>query len=270
MGLAIETVGAVLSNAATATAQAMTPAINQSFQVRATNGTTNAWLETAWADFQDAGNFRVRSPRLHDDVNAIQLAPIISTPDPLAAENFEQELYSQDTLILEAVFTVAPTAAHISTAFMQVYYDDLPGVAGNFLMWAEIQPRIQSYLSIPVTPTSAAAATGWGAGVALNSSVDVFKANSLYALIGYLTATEFAAFSLLGSDLGNLQYGGPGSTKPTETRNFFVQQEMSSGKPSIPVINSQNKAATLVQVLSKTVATAYPITLLFAYLGQAS
>jgi hypothetical protein len=46
--------------------------------------------------------------------------------------------------------------------------------------------------------------------------------------------------------------------------------ETESGRPSIPVINSQNKASTLIQVASETASTAYPISLLFAYLGQFS
>jgi hypothetical protein len=270
MPQAIETVIGYLSNAATAGAQAMTPGLNQSFNVRATNGQTVAWLEAAWASFQDPGYFRVRSPRLHDDVNGIEMQALSTNVSPLLSEYFAQELYSQDALIVEAFFTTVPTATHASFGGMQIYYDDLPGVSGNYMTWAQVQPMIKSYMGVYVSPTSSATLGNWGAGVALNSSQDVFKANGAYALIGYQTPTLFSAWSILGSDLGNLQVGGPGSIDPLITRRWFPYMDAESGKPSIPVINSQNKASTLVQVASETASTAYPISLIFAYLGQFS
>jgi hypothetical protein len=270
MPQAVETVIGYLSNAATVGAQALTPGVGQTFNVRATNGATVAHLEAVWGSMQDPGYLRVRSPRLHDDVNGIELEGNGTNVSPLACENFSQELYSQDALIFEAFFTAAPTAGHASFGAMQVYYDDLPGVSGNFMSWAQIAPQVQSYMGVYVNPTSNATPGNWGAGVALNSSQDVFKANGAYALLGYSTPTVFSAFSILGSDLGNLQVGGPGSIDPKITRFWFPYMETESGRPSIPVINSQNKASTLIQVASETASTAYPISLLFAYLGQFS
>jgi hypothetical protein len=270
MGYAIETVLGYLSNAASTGAQSLTAASGQSFNVRATNGQTTAHLEAVWGYFQDPGFLRIRSPRLHDDVIGIELQGVSTNPSPLADEYFEQTLYSQDSLTVEGYFTSAPTSTHYTGGALQVYYDDLPGVAGNFVSWAEVKARVQSYMGVYVSPTSSATVGQWGAGVALNSSQDVFKANGAYALIGYTTPTTFTSFSILGSDLGNLNVGGPGSTDPIVTRRFFPWMEETSGRPSIPVINSQNKASTLVYVAGPTASTAYPISLLFAYLGQVS
>jgi hypothetical protein len=270
MGQAIETVAGFLSNAASATAQAMTAATSQSFNVRAANGQSAISLEAVWAPFQDAGDFRIRSPRLHDDVNAMRWASPGNLANPVAKEYFTQPLYSQDSLIVEAVFTSAPTAAHISTGFMQIYYDDLPGVDGNFMTWAQVQPKIQSWLVVPVSPITAAAATGWGAGVAINSTVDVFKANSWYALMGWISTVEVGGVAIQGTDLGNLLVGGPGSTGVIETRDWFVTMDQLTGKPSIPVINSQNKGATLVSVADIATGVTHEVSLIFAYLGPTS
>lgn len=267
MGLAIETVLGYVSDANSATAQAMTPAPGQSFNVRATNGQTVAHLCSMWSKFQDPGYFRVRSPRLHDDVNGIEVEATGTTPNPLLLEGFNQELYSQDSLTVEAFFTAAPTATHYSFGAMQIYYDDLPGIAGNFKTWAQVQPMIQSYMGVYVNPSSAGTIGSWGTGVALNSSQDVFKANSAYALLGYSTPTAFMAFNIQGTDLGNLQVGGPGTTGSIETRRWFKYMDEMTGMPSIPVINSQNKGATLIQVADSAISTAYPISLFFAYLG---
>jgi hypothetical protein len=270
MGAAIETVAASLTPAATATAQAMTPATGQSFNVRATASPSVAHLEALWAPSQAPGDLRIRSPRLHDDVNALRFASPLASSEPVAKDCFAQTLYSQDQLIVEEVYTAAPLVTDLAQAFMQVYYDDLPGIQGNYMTWAEVVAKVVSYFTLPVEPSSAAVFGDWGPGVAINSSVDVFKANSWYALLGYICPVEFGAMSILGTDLGNLMVGGPGSVRTDETRDWFKSMEDASGKASIPVINSQNKGATLVSVFDATTATAFEISLIFAYLGPTS
>ena len=270
MGLAVETVVGSYAATATTGAQAYTAGNGQTFQVRATNGTSRASLESIWTKSADAGYTRIRSPRLHDDVNGIEVEHFVNNTSPLANEYFSNALYSQDTLIVEDYFTTAPTVNDVQQIGMTIYYDDLPGVAGNYMSWAQVHSLAQSYMGVYVNPSSAATVGQWGVGVALNSSQDVFKANSLYALIGYITPSQFTAWSILGSDLGNLQVGGPGSTDPLITRHYFPWMEECTGRPSIPVINSQNKSATLVQVFDTVASTARPISLLFAYLGTAN
>lgn len=268
MGQGLEIVGVSSVNVAAATAQAMAALNGQSLNVRATaNGSAPVTLTSVATDFQDAGDFRIRSPRMHDDVNGIRVAAPAGLPTVALAEYFDQALYSQDNLIAEAVFTVAPTVAHISLGYLTVLYDDVPGIAANLRSTAEVMPNVQNYLSVPVTPTSSATLGNWGAGVAINSSVDVFKANTLYALIGYDCPVAFGAWSMQGVDVGNLQVGAIGSTTPLETRRYFPMLSDETGKPCIPIINSQNKGATLVNVSDKANATAFELTLHFAQLS---
>ena len=268
MGQGIVIVGCSLSNAAATGAQAMAALNGQSLNIRATaNGNAPVTLTAVATDFQDAGDIRIRSPRMHDDVNGLRVAAPAGVPQWAVAEYFEQQLYSQDSLIVEGVFTVAPTAGHISLGYLQVLYDDVPGIAANLRTWAEVGPNVQNYLSVPVTPTSSATLGNWGAGVAINSTVDVFKANTLYALIGYDCPVAFGAWSIQGVDVGNLQVGAIGSTAPIETRRYFPALSDETGKPCIPIINSQNKGATLVNVSDKANATAFEITLHFAQLS---
>lgn len=270
MGYGIETVLAYLSNAASTGAQAMTAGTNQSFTVRATaNGSAPVTLETVATYFQDAGEFRIRSPRMHDNVNGIRMGVPTNLPRVILNEAFQQPLYSQDTLTVEAFFNTTPTSTHISMALLNLYYDDVPGVAGTYKTFAEIQPQIQDYLSVPVVPTSGATAGNWGTGVAINSTVDTFKANTSYALIGYEVPVNFGAWSMVGVDLGNLYVGGPGDVVNIDTRRYFYWLEQTSGKPSIPVINSQNKGTTNVQIADQTASTAYRVNLVFAQLRNA-
>lgn len=268
MGVGMEIVGFSCIDAAAATAQTMNPLNGQTATIRATaNGNAPVTLEGIATDFQDAGDFRIRSPRMHDDVNAIRIAAPAGVPQWGALEYFSQPLYSQDTLTVEAVFTVAPTVSHISLGYLNLYYQDVPGIAAVLRSTNEVLPNVVDILSIPVTPTSSATAGNWGAGVALNSSVDLFKANTLYALLGYVTPVAFGAWSLQGVDVGNLQLGAPGSTVARDTRNYFAAMSDEMGMPAIPVINSQNKASTLVNVSAIATATATEISLIFAQLS---
>lgn len=268
MGYAVETVLAFLSDAAATGAQAMTPGLTQTFNIRATaGGSAPVAAEALMTSFQDVGEFRVRSPRMHDDVNGVRVAAPAGVNEVAACEAFSHPLYSQDSLIVEAFFTVAPTATHISMGAIQVYYQDLPGVAAQYRTWAEIAPNVIDYLAVPVTPTSGATAGNWGTGVAINSTVDTFRANTLYALIGYVAPLGNGFWSVLGPDIGNLFVGGPVGNSIVDQRKWFYWMELESGKPSIPIINSQNKAATLVQNADQTAATARTISLIFARLS---
>lgn len=268
MGMGIETVGFSCVDAAAATAQAMSALNGQSASIRATaNGNAPVTNVGIFTDFQDAGDFRVRSPRLHDDVNALRVAAPAGVVQEATDKYYLQTLYSQDTLTVEAVFTTAPTVNHISLGYLQVYYDDVPGIAANLRQWAEVMPNIVDYLIVPVSPTSSATAGNWGAGVAINSSVDVFKANTLYALLGFVAPVAFGAWSIQGVDVGNLQLGAPGTSTPVDSRSYFARLSDNLGKPAIPIINSQNKSTTLVNVSAIATATVFELSLIWAQLS---
>jgi hypothetical protein len=168
---------------------------------------------------------------------------------------------------VEGVFTAAPTVSHISLGYLNVYYADVPGISAVLRSSSEVLPNVVDILSIPVSPTSSATAGNWGAGVALNSSVDVFKANTLYALLGYVCPVGFGAWSIQGVDVGNLQVGAPGTTVARDTRGWFGSLSDEIGQPAIPVINSQNKASTLVNVSAIATSTVTEITLIMAQLS---
>lgn len=239
----------------------------QSFAVRATNGSSQIELESVWASYEDAGAVRIRSPRLHDDLNGIRLQAVSGSSDVLTGNAFSQALYSQDLLTVEAFFIVAPTNAHVQQMGFSFYYDDLPGVAANNRTAAAVMPNIVDYLSIPVTPVSSATVGQYGQGVAINSLVDVFKANTMYALLGYITDNTATSILIQGVDTGNLLVGGPGSEQTWLTRDWFVDMDEMTGKPSIPVINSQNKTGTQVFTVATTASVTTQATLLFAQLS---
>jgi len=277
MGYGIETIVGANTTATTVTAGstvAYTAANSQSFNIRAYAPNSSASIEALWGySANTAGNSltRIRSPRLHDDVVGIESQQLATNASPMLNEYFSQTVYSQDSLTIEDYVLSAPGSAANQTVGFNVYYKDIPGINANFMTYAQVSSLTQSYYGIYTNPSTAAfsaSSPSWGTGVAINSKQDVFKANSLYAILGYEVSTGCTAVSLLGVDLGNLYVGGPGSLDPKVTRFWFVEQEMANGMPSIPVINSQNKASTLVQVFgNQASATSVQVTLIAAYLG---
>jgi hypothetical protein len=268
MGLGIETVDGFLLAANAAGFQAFGAGPNQTFAVRASNGAAPIALDAVWGNLTTAGQATIRSNRLHDAVQGILLQLQAASTFVAADEYFDQALYSQDALTVGANFTAAPALNAIQHLGLQVVYTDLPGVQANLRTWAEVSPNIIEYVGVQTTPTSLAASGTWGAGVALNSTFDLLKANQPYAVLGYQVSSAAAvSVALQGPDTGNLLFGGPAPSNYVDTRGWFARQSMLSGSPYIPIINSANKASTLANVTTNAAATAVTITWLMARLS---
>lgn len=268
MGQGIEVVNAYLAAAASTAAQAMTAGAGQSFSVRAAAGQSPITLEGLWANATVISDIRVRSPRLHDDVQAIRGSSAATDPRPSLLEAFTQPLYSQDLLVVEDIPVSAPGAGAVQGAGLLIRYDDVPGISANLRSWSEVAPNIESYYSQEASPVSGATAGDWGPGVAINSTYDVLKANRLYAILGYTVQSRCTSIAVQGVDTGNLLAGGPGCIDPMITRQWFVYNSLETGKPMIPVINSANKSATLVNVAHPTASTTVVVNLLMALLSN--
>jgi hypothetical protein len=81
-GPALDTI-TVTGTAIGATLAAATVATGDSFQIKNQNGNVPAWLLAGWQDNQVAGELRIRSPKFHDNVDAIRTRVQIGTLDPL-------------------------------------------------------------------------------------------------------------------------------------------------------------------------------------------
>lgn len=268
MGYAIETVDATLAAAAVTTEQQFIAGNSQSLSVRAAGPGSRVIVDALWGQFTVAGFTSMRSPRMHDNTKGILTDVPAANPTPVLNEYFEQTVYSQDLLTIATTFPVAPGAGALQHVGFNVIYDDLPGVSAQMRTWADVESNIEEYMGIQATPTTAASPGSWGAGVALNSTFDTMKANELYAILGYTVSAACTSVAVQGPDIGNLLVGGPGSINLIDTRRWFVEQSLRTGKPYIPVINSANKASTLVNVAANVATTAFTVNLLMAHLAR--
>ena len=245
---------------------ALTICAGNSLTVRNAVEGSRVQLLAAWGKHQTAGNIRVRSPQLHDNVQGIRMYDVAADPVNLLPEQMNQLLEPQDTLTVEA--TGSATGGDLELASLLLFYDDLPGIEGRFITAADLFSRTKNIMT--VENTLALGTTGQYTGQeAINAEFDLMKANTDYALIGYTVSAVCGCVRWQGSDVGNLGIGGPGHpTKKNVTANWFLRLAQQYDLALIPIFNSANKAGILVDGQQDEDGTDTILTSIFAELGN--
>lgn len=261
MGLAMEIITGRATNPASYTA--VTMATGDSATVRNFNQTAGAFFLNQWALGATKGSVRVRSPRMHDNVQGIKASFAAATPVPLYNAYMQEALYAQDSLTIEIIDAGTET----DMTSMLMFYNDLQGTAARLYHWNELRQRVVHLMGTEVDITTGGTAGDYGGAVAINATFDQFKANTDYAILGYVTDTAMCSVGIKSADFGNLRVGGPGTNNKIDTRDWFSALSLSTGLPTIPVFNAANKANTLVDVVHNATSTAVVVTLLCAQLS---
>ena len=228
---------------------AMTNNTGNSNIVRNASGASKVQLLTAWGMATgQAINVRIRSPLMHDNQQGLRFLLQVAQPFVLLDPKFPEDLFPQDTLLIEDQSIVADAGTNVHVFSMLVYYQDLPGIAANLVSPDYVGSKTVHKMT--GENTIATTATGdYGGEEAITAELNQFKANTYYALVGFLVDVFVATVRWRGVDTGNLGVGGPGSADdPFFTQNFFVWLSERSGKPCIPAFNSANAAAVLIDM----------------------
>lgn len=253
MGLGLEMISG-RATAPGATITAVTMAAGDSLSIRNTPIGTDIRLVSTWAFNNAAGVWRIRSPRMHDNVQGLRLRVAASDPAPLVDPGPFQVLYPQDTLIAE--ISGSAVAGQIEQGQILIWYRDLPGIQARLAQWPDVYAAAVNELSVEV-PLTAGVAGGYSGAAALNSAFDLLKANTDYAVIGADVDAAAAAVTLKGPDTGNLRVGVPGSlTLRHLSARFFKWLSVNLALPTIPIINSANKAGTTIEVVQNQAGAA--------------
>lgn len=265
MGKAMQMiVGQVTAPSTTLTALTMNT--GDSLTLQYTGNNDRIYMLAAWVDCQTAGQLRIRSPKMHDNSSALTLNTVASELEPLWPLGYKEKLGIQDTL--SASLSGSGTSGDIETAAMLLYYDDLPGVDARLMTWAQIEPRIEKTMT-----TSSALSLGttgnYSGEVAVNGTLDQFVANYDYACLGYTVTAECAAIGFRGPDTGRMRIGGPGHAERFSlTANWFKNLSLLTGLATIPIINANNKALTLLDGVQDENGTDSTVTLYWARLSR--
>ncbi len=245
MGKALDTIlGGVTAVGSTLTA--LTLASGDSLTVKNAAANSKILLMDAWVQEKNlAGIFRVRSPRLHDNVQGIRSRVPSALVYPLLFPTKPQTLIAQDVLIAE--LSGSTTASAIDSAVLLIYYDDLPGVSGRLISPTDLASRFVETVIVETAITTGTT-IGYGTTRALNADFDLLKANTDYALLGGYTDVRATLATLRGPDTGNLRVSFPGELNLKHlTAEWFVRLSNKTGLSLIPVFSSANKAATFAE-----------------------
>jgi len=240
-----------------------TPATGQTLAVRTTPEGTDVHLCQIWGDNKEGGEARVRSPRMHDNVQGIRLRVPKENNEILLPYDVKEKLYNQDILTVE---TTGEGAFYQMVCLLN-YYSQLPGSEGAFKTWAEVLPRIKQYMSVPVQVKTGAEQGQWGVAKALNSVADQFKRPYEYAILGYLIDTACCAIGIHGTDIGELRCGGPGVVKPDLTQEWFIRLSEETQSAAIPTFQAANVPTIQVEAVQAAAEATRNITFLCAQLS---
>jgi hypothetical protein len=264
MGAGLEVI-AGQATAPSATFTALTMNAGNSLSVRNAALNVDVRMVQMWAKNQAAGVFRIRSPKLHDNVQGIRVRNPASLVIEMLPWNTFQKLVPQDALVAE--ITGSAVGGQFEQGAALLYYADLPGQAARLTTIADVQKRGVNIFTVENTITPGAAG-GYSGAAAINANFDLFKANTDYALMGYRVDVRCAVVRWLGIDTGNLGVGGPGEPSIADvTANWFAYLSQFQNLACIPVFNSANKQGITVDIMQDQAAAVVVVTSLMVELS---
>lgn len=244
---------------------ATTIASGDSFTVKNANLASAAWQLNFWTHNLVAGMVRIRSPKLHDNVDAIRARTLIATLDPLQPLGTKQKLYPQDTLIVELAGSAV--GGNIESVVQMIYYEDLPGQATRFITPDTLMSRQKQLHGVRLALTLGTT-VGYNGARAINGDVDQLHANTDYAILGITSDINTAAICVRGPDTGNLRVAVPGGILLWQlVDRWFVKLSKEYNMALIPVFNSANKGATLVDAVNNQAGGTANVTIWLAELN---
>jgi hypothetical protein len=200
------------------------------------------YIIAGWGSRQTAGYSQFYTPSAHDTSRGYRTylpAAVGTLSLPLGARI---PLTPQE--VLQSNLSGSNTSGDIELDSWLVWYGDQPGISARLLSPDEVARRTERVTSVCSTIT--AVATGAYAEEAMSTDSDLLKANRDYAVLGFSSDLAAHALTIKGPDLGNVRVGCPGVLRPELTASWFVLLSRAQGKNLIPVINSGNRANTLL------------------------
>lgn len=226
---------------------------------------SNVFLVAQWTNSQGNGFSQITFPSGHDLVRNIRYRTVVNAPYNIIPQGVKQVMRPQDPLVVTQAGSAV--AGDVETVHSMFLYENLPGVNASLIDSAELASRGTEVVTIEDTTTATVAATYSGPR-ALNAASDLLKANTDYAILGAVVSTNCGALTIRGVDTGNLRAAIPGlHTNQNVTSDWFVNLSDWLGMPTIPVINSANKAGIFIENITNENLAAVPFSLILVQLS---
>jgi hypothetical protein len=251
--------------AAGAVLVASVPLAGDSFTVRNFIQPSRAFIVDAWTFNQVTGGMRIRSPRLHDLANGINLTAVLAISQSLLP--YPQQIRAQDNLIVEQ--SGSAVVGDIETVHMQLYYENLDASQGKYISKAELAALgVGNILGLRFALVAGVVGQYSGATSLAAAQIPAMKANVNYALLGCKSSLLQGAITVRGTDLGNVRVGMPADLNNAKGTGYFLDLcDKLGGGQAIPVVNGANAATTFVETVNNENAASPFVTLYFAELA---
>jgi len=244
------------ATAAAAAGSAAAAAAGDSLTVE--NGKGAVRILALWAQLQTAGFIQVASPSGHDTTRGARFQIPAAQATPCNPIGIDWQVRPQE--VLAVTIAENAVAGDIGSVCALMQYDDLPGVQGRYMHWRDVAKKVARITTVAGTIT-AGAGGGYTGSELITAESDLLRANSDYAVLGITCSVNCAAVCLQGPDTGNVRIGVPGQADDQDVNaQFFAALSRAYDLPTIPIINSGNRAQTFLTCVQNEVAAAVPFT----------
>lgn len=211
------------------------------------------------------GIVRITSPYLHDTTRGITLTSKALNPIANLPRAVSQPLSSQDTLALSAQSPASTSSVQLFALLN--YYSDLGASDARLHSLGDFSGSVVDIKPVEVDCTANATPGQWTDAV-ITTTENLLKANTDYAVLGFVTDVNVGVVAIKGQDTGSLRIGSSGAQQSFYTRECFVTLAEQTGLPLIPVINAANANNTYVSVADAAASTAVKVQVILAELAS--
>jgi hypothetical protein len=173
-------------------------------------------------------------------------------------------VFSGDT----GVMTVTTTAGDGILVSWLTEYDDLPGTAGSFASWEQVQALRETTIGLRCAPVASGTVGAYGTQRALNADDTRLTGGKYYAILGWTVQTPVCTVALQATNWGNNRIGLPQGSLDLRTDMGFVELSQALRKPLIPIINGYDAGNVLLSVADDAASTSPKVDVLMYQLSS--
>jgi len=251
------------ATAAATTGTAAAAVGTDSLVVKNANKAKPVDIIAAWQTNQTAGFGQIAFPSGHDTTRGYRAGAAIGVNGAILPMGVRMSVQPQETLAVTIGGTAV--AGDVENMSFLLRYGDLPGIDARYITANELERRTEKLTTVENSLASTAGPS-YGTPELITADSDLLLANRDYAVVGFTCRTAVHAIYLLGPDFGNVRIACPGVLRQEITSQWFPLLSRAHGEALVPVLNSGNKNATFIGVVTDENAGTFVVAAILALL----
>lgn len=204
-------------------------------------------IMAAWQTNQTAGFGQLIFPTAHDTTRGYRANVPVGVNPALFSFGSRMLVQSQETLA--PVIAATAVGGDVENMSLLLRYENSPGMDAHLIGPAELQRRVEKYLTIENSLASTAGPS-YGTPETFIADSDLLLAQREYAILGLSPRTQVHAVYVQTPDAGNVRFGCPGILRQEITTQWFPLLSRLHGEDLIPVFNSSGKGNCFIGVVT--------------------